>query len=488
MLDTPQNSTISPIDFFRVKALEAATEKTRENLLRAVETLSAFAGDSDISFDSFNGAMLGEMVAHLLFRGYTPKTIANNVLKRLATLYNKAVDEGPAHPAGSFRELQNALVSDKTTVLLPTLDPDTFAGLQAIYRTDYQASPTLQLAKDILLFAIYMGGMSLDDIARYRKDSYTGEDENIISIISRYSRPRNKYLFPLDQIHSTPRQMQHRLLSLIQPLLSRHGLIIPADMPHPIFSLWSNAAMACGIPASDIAACLGTRSKEILLTAFAEPSALTSGEIERIRSTVSTTLTHNPLHWYAMHLRRNVAFADVTSRLSESGISLAETYYPMEEIVRRAGRKKIFERRPVISWLVFFRARRTDLDSLYRAIGDLAWGYRVSHTPASPYAIVSDTEVRSYQEAIGTLSPSTILLPNDAGELRSGDHVVILGGEMNGLQGRFITARGTASGATVYRIRLDGGGHASWIVDRDPRLVRKLPTPRPTALTRQAAT
>lgn len=478
MSDTPQNSVVSVIDFFRVKAQEAATAQTRANLLRAVDTLAAFVGDSDISFGSFTRAMLGEMVARLLFRGYTPKTIANNVLKRLATLYNKAVDEGLAQPAEAFRTLQNALVSDETAALLPALDPGTFAKLQAIIRADYKDSPALQLAKDILLFAIYMGGMSFDDIANFRKDSYTGDDENITAIISRYSRPKNKYLFPLDKIHSTSRQMQRRLQALLQPLLSRHGLTMPANTSHVAFSLWANAAMACGIPASDIAACIGSRSKENVLTVFAEPSALDSDEAGRIRATVATTLTLNPLHWYAMHLRRNVAFDDITARLAESGITLAETYYPMEEILRKVGHKKIFEERPVISWLVFFRARRTELDTIFRAIGDLAWGYRLSRTPASPYAIVSAHEVRAYQEAIGTLSPTTRLEYDNAEELRSGDPVIVLGDQLNGRPGRFITARTTPSGATVYRIRLDGGSHASWTVDRDPRLVRRVESRR----------
>lgn len=475
MSDSLRDDAISPLDFFRVKAGEAATEQTRANLLRAVDTLGGFTAGADLSYSSFGGPLLPEMVSRLLYRGYTPKTIANNVLKRLATLYNKAVCDGLAAPTDAFRSLQAALLSERTAQLTGTLDSGTFAKLRAIIAADCQSQPDLQLAKDIVLMAVYAGGMSYDEIARMRKDDYTGDDDNILSIIARYSLPRNKYLFPLDQIHSTPRQLQRRLLTLIRPLLTRHGLTAAPVAAHTPVTLWANAAMACGIPAADIAACIGPRSADHLVTAVARPSALGPGEISRIRATVAATLTHNPVYWYAMHLRRQVTLADLTARLADTGITLTEIYYPMEEIMRKVGHRKIFEQRPVISWLVFFRARRTDLDRLYTAVGDLAWGYRQSRQPASPYAIISDSEVRGYQQAIGTLSPATRLVADDTGQLRSGDPVEVLGGELNGRRGHLITTRTTPGGATLYRIRLDGGAHASWTVDRDPRLVRPLP-------------
>lgn len=474
--DTVRDNAVSPLDFFRVKAGEAATGQTRANLLRAVDTLSGFAAGADLSYGSFGGPLLSEMVSRLLYRGYTPKTIANNVLKRLATLYNKAVGEGLAEPTDTFHSLQAALLSERTAQLTGTLDSGTFAKLRAIIAADYPSQPDMQLAKDIVLMAVYSGGMSYDEIARMRKDDYKGDDANILAIIGKYSRPKNKYLFPLDQIHSTSRQLQCRLSALILPLLTRHGLEPAPIAAHTAHALWANAAMACGIPAADIAACIGQRAADNLVTAMAAPSGIGPDGMARIRATVAATLTHNPEHWYAMHLRRHVSLADITARLVDTGITLGEIYYPMEEILRKVGHRKIFERRPVISWLVFFRARRTDLDRLYTAVGDLAWGYRLSRQPASPYAIVSDSEVRGYQQAIGTLSPATRLMPDDTAALRSGDPVEVLGGELNGRRGRLITTRTTPGGATVYRIRLDGGAHASWTVDRDPRLVRPLPT------------
>lgn len=475
--DTPNDNVVNPLEFFRARADEAANAVTRDNMLRAVNALGAFVGGVDIDFDSFDSAMIGEWVSHLLFQGYTPATVSNNFLKRLATLYNKAVDAGLARPTDVFRTFRNLMDSGRADDLCRSVDPDAFGKLQELIRSDYKNTPGLGLAKDMLLLAVYMGGMELDDIVRFRKDDYKGDDRNILEIVGRYSRPRNSYLFPLDQIHSTPRQLRRRAGLLIGKILGLKELKESSDPLYTTFDLWANVAMKCGHSASDIAACLGPRHTDSSLTAFVGPSDLSEEGISRIRCGISMTLAHNPVQWYAMHLRRHTDLEDVTVRLGENGITLGETYYPMEEIVRKVGRRKVFENRPVISWLVFFRARLTELDGIYRAIGDLAWGYRVSRAIGSHYAAVSDSEVRNYQEAIGTLGPETQILPDDAVELKEGDHVVILGGAMDGRSGEFVTARrmnGADGGRIVYRIRLSGGTSASWTVDRDPRLVRKI--------------
>ena len=475
--DNPSDKTVRPLDFFRAKADDSANELTKENLLRAVNALGAFVGGADIDFDSFDNAMIGEWVSHLLFQGYTPATVSNNFLKRLATLYNKAVDADLAKPTDVFRTFRSLMDSGRADELCRSVDPDAFGKLQELIRSDYRNTPAMSLAKDMLLFAVYMGGMALDDIARFRKDDYKGDDKNILEIVGRYSRPRNSYLFPLDQIHSTPRQLRRRVGILMGKILGLKGLNESADPLYTTFDLWANAAMKCGHSASDIAACLGSRHTDCALTAFVGPSDLSEEDVSRIRSSVSMTLAHNPEQWYAMHLRRHTDLEDVTGRLGDNGITLGKTYYPMEEIVRKVGHRKVFENRPVISWLVFFRSRRTELDGIYSVVGDLAWGYRISRSIGSSYAAVSDTEVRNFQEAIGTLGPDTQILRDDEADLKEGDLVVILGGAMDGQRGEFVTSKRLNDGdggRIVYRIRLSGGTSASWTVDRDPRLVRKI--------------
>lgn len=150
----------------------------------------------------------------------------------------------------------------------------------------------------------------------------------------------------------------------------------------------------------------------------------------------------------------------------------------MEEIVSKVGRKKVFETRPVISWLIFFREKVTRLDMLFNEIGDLAWGYRYNSDFSSPYAPISDKEIADYQNALGTLSPDTPILSDNEVKLSKGDYLIVLGGAMDGRHGIFISEKraqdGAGQGRIIYRIKLAGGQNANWIVDRDPRLVKKI--------------
>lgn len=110
--------------------------------------------------DGFTHSFIGEWVSAMLFQGYSPKTISNNVLKRIATLYNKAVEEALAEPTSVFKDHIKNLNEDGTDATIAADCPKTFNKLQELVRRDYSPAPRKQLAKDIVLFSIYMGGMS----------------------------------------------------------------------------------------------------------------------------------------------------------------------------------------------------------------------------------------------------------------------------------------------------------------------------------------
>lgn len=475
-IDTVVNDITNPIDFFKVKAQEATSIRTRDNLLYAVDALCSFAGESETTFDSFTPAMVGEWVSLLLFHGYSPKTISNNVLKRIATLYNKAVEAGLATPTDVFRNFQNSLESTET-ILDFAYDSGIFGKIREIIQRDFTSDARLQLAKDILLFSIYMGGMDIEDIVKYKKDDYTGSSNAIAEIVKRYSRPKNKYLFPLDRINATPKKLHTEVKNLLREILGRYEISISAVPSDTTFALWAYIAMSCGVSASDTAACIAPRHRRISVTAFAVSSDLSERQIAKIRQQVESTLCDNPIRWYAMHLRQHTDFDMLSGRMKEKDITLDEIYYPMEDVLRKVGKKNFFESKPVIAWLVFFRSRVTRLNSLYREIGDLAWGYRYRPDFRSPYAVIGDDEIRHYQQSIGTLSESTRILTDDEVKFNEGDYLVILGGPMNGRHGTFVAEKkekGNPSGRVVFRIKLAGGSNANWEVKWDPALVRKI--------------
>lgn len=471
MDDTPQN----PIEYFRVKSTQTDSRTSIGNMTRAVDSLSRFVGGADLTFSSFDAAFLGEWVAHQFFEGYYANTVAYNISK-IAALYNKAVSDGLASPNDNFTSVLSKV--GKASSRFDGIDHlDTARRIRELYRKDYPEGSNLRLARDIVLFGILNGGMTLSRLATYRKDEYTGDDSHVRSIVGRYSKPRNKYLFPLGQGSSTPRKVMQMLEASVGSVLRTVG-IRHAKLPDSILlDIWCDIAMDCGFSSSEIAGCIAGQKITNALTFCASPSPVSEERIGQVRAQVTEALTNNPVRWYAMHLRRHVDFTTLTDRLSEKDIVLDEIYYPMEEILRKTGRKKMFESRPVISWLIFYRARVTQLGRMFHEIGDLAWGYRYLRDVRSPYAVISGEEVREYQRAIGTLSPSTRMVSGDEVQFSSGDYLVVLGGPLHGRHGVFISEKkekGEASGRVVFRISLAGGNNVNWEVNWDPQLVRKI--------------
>lgn len=486
--DMQNDSPLNPIDYFRLKSTQTESRKSAGNMRRAIESLSDFAGGTDLSFDSFDAAFLGEWIAAQFFDGYQSATVAYN-LSKIAALYNKAVAEGLAAPAEIFSGLPDKIIS-----AAPAFDGvdhvATFQKIRTICLADYSSAPAKDLARDIIIYGIFNGGMTLSRLAKLKKDDYTGDDPHILKIVGKYAKPKNKYLFPLNQAHLTPRQLALFMQELTGNLLKSVGIQRRSLPDLALADIWCDLAMSCGVPASDIAACVDSPEKISPLTFCASPSSPSPDKIAEIRRQVSDTLADNPIHWYAMHLRQHTQFQDLTDRLKDRDLSLDEIFYPMEEIIRKVGKKKVFENRPVISWLIFYRARVTQLNRLFHEIGDLAWGYRYLRDVKSPYAVISDREVRNYQQAIGTLSPAVRMLEDNDVKFEEGDCLVLLGGPMNGRHGVFIAekkVKGDASGRVVFRIRLAGGNNINWEVNWDPALVKKITEDQYRELDRKAS-
>lgn len=478
MSDTAPN----PLDYFRARCAETGSRSSAANMARAIDSLSRFAAGTDLTFGSFDTAFLGEWVARQMYHGYYAKTVAYN-LSKISALYNKAVADGLASPTDAFA-LTVARVRSAGSRYDGINHTDTFKRLRGLSLAPESSLPALRIATDIITFGILCGGLTLEQIADFKKDRYAGDNPSAAQIVKRYARPRGKYLFPLYQSRTTPRRVQMSLQSIIAMRLQSAGFAASPVGGAILADLWCDIAMSCGFSAAEIAACTGPHVTNAI-TYCVEPAPIAPERISAIRATVAEALTDNPVHWYAMHLRRHVEFKDLTARLRECAIDLDEIFYPMEEIMHRIGKKRVFEHRPVISWLVFYRARVTMLPHLFHHIGDLAWGYRYLRDVKSPYAVISDTEVRHYQQALGTITPGTHILDDDQVQFRPGDHLVLLGGPMHGRHGILIAEKkekGDTTGRVIFRISLSGGKSASWEVNWDPRLVKKITAAQYAAL------
>ncbi|MCM1355082.1 MAG: hypothetical protein NC212_01585 [Staphylococcus sp.] len=465
-------------EYFRVRIEETSNQRSAASQRQALASYLRFREGGELTERDFDEVVLADWVARLLAEGYSMKTVAY-YLKNLSGLYSKAVADGLVRPSDAFSLVASRL-RDCADSSHDEVDTGLFGRLRKLVASDPATESDRQLAVDLVLFSIYMGGLTFEELAAYRKPEVISGCEAIDSIVSRYSRPRNKYLFPLRQSERTPRQMTEHLKMLFTLALGRVGVKLSSIPSETARTLWGFVALHCGIAPSVVAGCMGRVPHGNPVFSFVIPADVTPEARREVMDRVISALVANPSQWYAMQFRPHVSFDDVIERARRCGVEkLLETrFYPMEEIARRVGHKLVFENKPVVPGLLFFRCKVSDLTPLFRHIGDLAWGYRQSRAAASPYAVISNVELMRYQRAIGSFTSETELYPVGAIKLQRGDKLEVIGGMFDGQVAWFDSQVSPESdensGATVYRLIMVGDNGFEWRVESDARLVRRI--------------
>lgn len=443
-------------------------------MLQAVGAFNRFMGGTPIGLAELDVDLLCEWVAWMSLEGYTLSTI-RLYMKYLSSLYGKVAKSGLVSDNGCFTQAAAKLgeigeIPQGSSVL--PCDPQTFSKLRRLVQADYTQSPGHRLAKDVVLFALYQGGMTFGQIAAYKKGDYKGADNAVLDIVGRYSKARNKYLFPLRQSSRTPKQLERAVSALFSAALGSVQLVVPNRSDVCLaYDIWAFAAHQCGIQSRIISRRMSLCGIfRPLLGIVGEGLDCSETEAEAVHR-VSYLLSQDPCHWYAMQFRPRVTYDKVRSRLEAGSVHIMDTYYPMEEIYKRVGKKIVTSGKPLVPGLLFFRAKSSEVQRLFRGIGDLAWGYRRGATgTGSPYAEISAVELRRCQLAIGSLAPGIEVYPGGTLELRQGDRLEVIGGEFRGYGATFEKAV-KEGGRLIYRLHLIGSNAIEWVVDLPPHLV-----------------
>lgn len=479
MAETDNNTDNLAIFRFRVKADEIPNPSTRMSFEKAVDSFSRFIGDSPLRVEAIDERLVSEWVSWLFGNGYSYNTVVYYV-NRLSSLHGKIAKDISMDYDGFFSRIKQRLKHISARSLEIYSVEDCFDKLRRLVLTDNSGNAARQLAKDVVLFSLYNGGLSFGSIVKYRKDGYQGSDDAVKAIVERYSKPKNKYLFPLNQSEHTPRQLEGTVSALFANALKGVGIRLAEYGPSVSADLWIMTAMRCGFAVSDIAACLEGDDNGSPILMFASGGALPDDRKSAIRSRMVRVLSKDPEEWYAMQFRPHVDYDQIQQRLASEGIRLTKIFYPMEEIVRQAGKKLRKQTKPVVPGLMFFQSKVTRLPGLYYRIGDLAWGYRYSRTPGSPYAVIPPEDIEMYQLAVGQFVDSIESYPEGAFSYERGDKVEITSGDFRGYPAFFekeireVSENGKTTTRIINRLRLAGIEQYSWIVDLDPRMMVKI--------------
>ena len=472
---------------------------------KAAASLRNFISAFQLAYEPLDTRMIADWLITLRIEGHSLSTI-RLYLNAISSLYTRLGAEA-ADNAIDFRslrikldEIEKTPVSDRRRTTTP---PDeTASALSGI--------PAGLLA-DLHRAAVIAGGLTLEAAARIRRADLPLYPEELQPIADRYADARRKYIFPLRQTAYTPRQLARALAKAIEsstdPKLRR---LLPPSIE------WLHTAMRCGATPSEAIAALGRdplfTQPEGPITRLLQcaPAAPRDEEAAcRLRRLVAGAVADDPLHWYAMRLRRKSDYAEITRRLADIAADPAEpirldaTFYPMTEIARRTAKGIQHNQEPLLPDILFFRARLTQLQPLFRRIGDLAWCYKDASRRDRGYAPIPDAQMHAFQLAIGIFTPDTDIRPLGTLTPRPGQPVLVIGGPFAGRPGRFLAtlpsspapSRAAADPATsraaadpapnttalspdatypepiLYRLILPGDNGIEWEATIDPRLI-----------------
>lgn len=468
MPEFEENTSADQLGFL---AAAAAVPNLPVMTRKAVASLTSYLRSSGASLTSDPAEALTGWIISLFLNGISLNT-AIAYLDAVSGIHTRSRSCSEESAVPVFRILRCRLRSEGRELWTEGVSSDALARMRNFIRT--AAEPNAPVASSIILFSILNAAMPPTGVVRL---SVAETEEMDISsdareIAHRCASPTRKYVFPFQQSRRTPRQLDACVNSAVAARLAACGVPLFGDPAATLSSYWCAAALDAGVPAGMILSILGTVPAGMKILSLAAPIPVEADDRVYIAETVGRTFADNPLHWYAMRLRPRATFADVRDRITALAVK-PDLFYPCDEIARRVGKKIVYEERPVIRDIVFFRSRITDIRPLFTIIGDLAWCYRTSAIAGAPPAVIPNSSLRLFQETIGHFSPSD-LTATDTSRLIPGTSVIITGGKYIGLRATILKTAAEAAESADAMLQIENPLGINWIARIDLRLLRTI--------------
>lgn len=484
MLEIMQDEKTDIWDFFHDYA-SSLSEATASAYLKAIRSAQPYLLD----MKSPAVCDIADWIVAIMRSGITLKTAAY-YLDNIASLHNAAVREGLAPSSDAFKTVKARLraVSSSRNATCGIEDSETvLSRLRSLIRHSGRQTGDTSLFTDLFILALLDPSRGLFKTAMLVKDDVELLPEESQEIARRHLSTRRKYIFPLLQSASTPRQLLMQVEENVVSILRQRGLPVYGGASATIETLWALAAMECGFKASEVVATLGHVPAPLPLLSLADAASMPDYKKGAIIESTAISLIDDPLQWHVMHLRQGVRMDSVKRRLEifKDELTAPDIYYPCEEIARKIGKKLVYKEKPLISDVAFFRCRETDIYPLFQRIGDLAWCYREESAPGRPYSVVPDSAMMTFMQTVGILMPGMDVYPIGEIPLTENDVVSILGGPFIGkeatVESLLKNAQQTTDNGklttdnvipTIVRLRITADNGIEWRVTLPPHLLR----------------
>lgn len=151
--------------------------------------------------------------------------------------------------------------------------------------------------------------------------------------------------------------------------------------------------------------------------------------------------------WWAMSAIFN---RSMKAREALQGMEV-ETFVPMKTIVRTVGRRKVRQKAPAVSNLIFVRATESRVQEVKDALGYLQFLCN-REQDRNIRIIVPDGQMADFMRLAAGAGSDSVYLKADEINLIQGDKVRIHGGAFDGVVGTFQKVRGRRSRMVVVTI------------------------------------
>ena len=371
-------------------------------------------------------------------------------------------------PDDAPRRMARSLESS-ASALPPLMAQPTFDAILSILREGMKRPVGRDTFLDIFLLSLLSGVMPLAEVAMLRKKDASRFDDAARSIIDSNMAPRRDFVFDLRQSYRTPAQIRAVVAEGLLRLFGRH-VAMPADADPDalVRSVWVACAMRCGATASEALWCAGG-SAPYAVPDFCVPADDVAEHRAMWMRAVNSLLVHEMPRWFAMHMRRGVAFDELRREIAENVHPAPELFYPCETIRKRVGKRTVVEDQPFISRTAFFRTRPESVLPMFHAIGDKAWCYRLSNSPGAPYAVISQRDMKRFQAAVGVFTPDIEVRPVGSITPKPGEPVIVVMAGYGNREGLVEEVLADGCGTAIFRVLLSTDYGYEWRVDVDAR-------------------
>lgn len=325
------------------------------------------------------------------------------------------------------------------------------------------------VSANVFLYLLYNPSATLSETIGLTREGHepAGCAQQAEIVERMHAAPQSKYVFPLQQGRKRISRISGEVTSAMRRTLESAGMRFGSSFSRAsVTSLWIEAAWKCGIGAREIRGVIGEIPAEHSFLTLVSAPGLDDGRQAGIVARVADSINDRTRRWFVMRLRSGVTPDDIRSALAASCPALAadlRLYYPTRRIVRRKDKRKIREDVPYLPGILFFMACRDNVGAMFRHIGHMAWCFRTANSPRSPYASISASEMKRFQQHVGQFTPDIETRLSGAGPVADvGGRVSIVGGDLyEGLEGEVLKVR-RENGKVIYSLRLTGSLCIRW--------------------------